>query len=94
MTHSRGSHADDPNDTEPCYCEEEIAARKLPTEAEQVIIDLVMQDCDVKEKKTVWEIYHRHISSYERATAYLFYRGFLKEKKRGVVYTMSKKIKF
>lgn len=26
--HSRGSHSDDPQDTEPCYCQEEIAAAR------------------------------------------------------------------
>ena len=36
--HSRGSHADDFNDTEPCLCEEEIARLKKdvpPTEQEK-----------------------------------------------------------
>lgn len=28
MEYTRGSHADDPNDTEPCHCEEDIERAK------------------------------------------------------------------
>ena len=64
------------------------------SEAEQVILGMVMQHCDVTEKKTVWEIYHGHLSANEQACAYLYYAGILKDKKRGVTYTLSKKIVF
>jgi hypothetical protein len=64
------------------------------TEADEVILDMVMQHSDVTEKKTVWEIYHCHLSANERACAYLAQRGIFKEKRRGVRYTLPKKIKF
>lgn len=68
--------------------------KKELTEAEQVILDMVMQHCDVKEKKTVWEIYHLHLSANERACSLLHESGIFKEKRSGTIYTMSKKIIF
>ena len=64
------------------------------TREQQLIIDLVMQGCDVRERKTVWEIDNLCLSTYEQATSYLMEIGVLKNKRRNRIYTMSKKIKF
>jgi hypothetical protein len=63
--------------------------RKLlpTTAAEELLLDMIWQNCDVTKKKTVYEIYHNHLSTNEDACAYFARRGIFKEKKRGVTYT-------
>ena len=64
------------------------------TEADKIILDMVMQHCHVTEGKTVWYIDNSCLSSDEQATMYLERIGILKNKRRGRVFSLSKKVEF
>ena len=64
------------------------------TREEEIILDLVMTGCRVIEQKTYWWIDHNCLSTYERATYYLWEKGILKKFRGGRIYHLSKKIKF
>lgn len=63
-------------------------------EYDEIILDMVMQHCHIEEGKTIWIIDNGCLSANERATRYLQERGILKDKRRGRIYSMSKKISF
>jgi len=70
VTHSRGSHADDPNDTEPCYCtkkdkETETTKNKETADAEFYFIQLLF--CDSREllRKENRKLYDVMLERYE-----------------------------
>ena len=63
-------------------------------EADQIILDLVMQHCHIEEGKTIWIIDNNCLSANESATSYLERKGILRNKRRSRIYSLSKKIKF